>query len=139
MDLTPFCSTCPSLGLKKVPLEDSPHHLSLIRVTGGALMMVHSTLLTVTLRKHLSWPSTRGGILVDGDTSLSTAECGEEDRHEGHTRRKAISNLPIVVVFFSIKHSSTQQTTKKHQSVSKRTVPPLMSYKCCLSRQLTKF
>lgn len=78
-------------------------------------MMVHSTLLTVTLRKHLSWPSTRGGILVDGDTSLSTAECGEEDRHEGHTRRKAISNLPIVVGFFQL---NIPRLNKQQRSIS---------------------
>lgn len=70
-----FCDSCvPSLGKKCVPLDDSPHQRSLTNVAGGGLWIVHNTRLIVTRRKHLSWPSTRGGRLVEGDTSLGTAK-----------------------------------------------------------------
>lgn len=72
--LTLFCDTCdPSLGKKCVPSDDSPHQRSLTNVAEGGLWTVHNTRLIVTRRKHLSWPSTRGGRLVEGDTSLGTA------------------------------------------------------------------
>lgn len=70
-----FCDSCdPSLGKKWVPLDDSPHHRSLTNVAVGGLWTVHNTRLIVTRRKHLSWPSTRGGRLVEGDTSLGTVK-----------------------------------------------------------------
>lgn len=73
VDLTSFSlSRDPSLGQNTVPLVVSPHHRNRIRVSGGGFSIVHSTLLTVTLRKHRTWPSTRGGMLVEGDTSLTT-------------------------------------------------------------------
>lgn len=70
-----FCESCdPSLGKKCVPLDDSPHQRSLTNDADGGLRTVHSTRFIVTCRKHLSWPSTRGGRLVEGDTSLQTEE-----------------------------------------------------------------
>lgn len=73
-----FWDCCdPSLGMKCVPLEDSPHQRSLTNVVDGGLWTVHSTRLNVTRRKHLSWPSTRGGRLVEGDTSLGTRDISD--------------------------------------------------------------
>lgn len=68
----------PSLGQNTVPLVVSPHHRNRIRVSDGGLAIVHSTLFIVTLRKHRTWPSTRGGMLVEGDTSLTT---GKEEKN----------------------------------------------------------
>lgn len=63
-----------SFGKKCVPSDDSPHHRSLTNVADGGLCTVHFIWLTVTRRKHLSWPSTRGGRLVEGTTSLWAGE-----------------------------------------------------------------
>lgn len=70
-----FCEICiPSRGKNCVPLDDSPHQRSLTNMVVGGLWTVHSTRLITTLRKHLSSPSTRGGRLVEGSTSLGTAK-----------------------------------------------------------------
>lgn len=72
--LVVFCGTCdPSLGKKWVPLEDSPNQRNRTNVAHGGFWTVHNTWLIVTRRKPLSWPSTRGGRLVEGETSLVTA------------------------------------------------------------------
>lgn len=69
-----WCGCDVSFGKKCVPSDDSPHQRSLTNVGDGDLCTIHSKWLTVTRRKHLSWPSTRGGRLVEGTTSLCAAD-----------------------------------------------------------------
>lgn len=55
--------------LKMEPFDCSPHHFSLMKNTSGGLVISHEILLAVTLKKHLNWPSTEGGKLVEALTS----------------------------------------------------------------------
>lgn len=63
-----------SVGQKRVPSDVSPHHLTRTSTQEGGFAIFHTTLLTVSFRKQRSWPSTRGGRLVDGGMSLKPME-----------------------------------------------------------------
>lgn len=98
VDFTSFSlSRDPSLGQNTVPLVVSPHHRNRIRVSGGGLAIVHSTLLNVTLRKHRTWPSTRGGMLVEGDTSLTTGKEKKKVFSFGAKKRNSTDRFVLYV------------------------------------------
>ena len=67
-------------GQKRVPSDVSPHHLTRTSIQAGGFAIFHMTLLTESFRKQRSWPSTKGGKLVDGEMSLKPVEESENTK-----------------------------------------------------------